>query len=67
MGNDQREQETEKWEQILTWTLDVSANSLPILFLVLIFIFPLPVLITRSRFPVLVTSASRSDKRSPQS
>ena len=65
MGNWERE--NKKWEQNLTWTLDVSVNSLPILFLVLIFIFPLHVLITRSRFPVLVTSASRSDKRSPQS
>ena len=67
MRIDQRERENEEWEQNLSWTLALSVNSLPILFPVLIFIFPLPLLITRSRFLVLVTSAIRRDKNSPQS
>ena len=54
MGKDQRDRENEKWEQNLPFPI---SKFITILFLVLIFIFPLPLLITYSRFPVLVTWA----------
>ena len=54
MGNDQGEQKNEEWEQNLTWPRSPVSNFVIILFFVSIFIFLFPVLITLSRFPVLV-------------